>query len=146
MKISTRARYGLRVIVELARRHGTWPVTARELASGQALSQKYIERLIALMRGAGLVRAARGVYGGYVLARDPREVSVLEVFSLLEGPGAVVDCLDGQSCPRQRRCPTRGVWEDVDRAIRRTLGARSIAELAERGRQRSEAEIPVFQA
>jgi len=132
MRISTRARYGLRVIVELAREYGKGPITVREIARRQELSRKYIERLISSMRSAGLVRAARGVNGGYVLARTPREVSVLEVFSLLEGSAPVVDCLDEHGfCPRQRKCVTRGIWEELDRAVRKTLGARTVADLAE---------------
>ena len=137
MKLSTKGRYGLRVMIELAVRAGLGPVPEEAIARQQALSGKYIHVLVAGLRSAGLVRTSRGPSGGYELARPPGEITALDVVEALEGPLAPVECIhSAASCPRIERCASREVWCEVSQAIRRVLGAWTLDRLAARQRDR----------
>ncbi len=93
MKISTKGRYGLRILLDIALyRVGDRPRMIREIANNQEISEKYISRLIIELRKAGFVKSVRGVNGGYTLTRRPEDISVLEVLEVMEGPIAIVDC------------------------------------------------------
>lgn len=91
MKISTKGRYGLMLLVDLAEHDGTQPVSLKSVADRQGLSEHYLEQLIAPLRNAGFVRSIRGAYGGYVLARPQSELTVLDIILTLEGPLTIVD-------------------------------------------------------
>jgi Rrf2 family protein len=145
MRISTRARYGMRVMLELALAHGAGPVRVKDIAKRQALSMKYIEHLIAALKGAGLVRARRGAGGGYVLGRPPRSIRLLEIFRLLEGPVGPVECLDDpKNCPRSAHCATRALWASVGRAMTQVLGEQTLEDLAENQRRGDKADAPMY--
>ena len=93
MKISTKGRYGLRILLDIALyRIGNKPRMIREIANNQEISEKYISRLIIELRKAGFVKSVRGANGGYTLTRRPEDISVLEVLEVMEGPIAIVDC------------------------------------------------------
>lgn len=91
MKISTKGRYGLMLLVDLAEHDGAQPVSLKSVAERQGLSEHYLEQLIAPLRNAGFVRSIRGAYGGYVLARPQSELTVLDIILTLEGPLTIVD-------------------------------------------------------
>ncbi|WP_067930943.1 RrF2 family transcriptional regulator [Alicyclobacillus kakegawensis] len=91
MKISTKGRYGLMLMVDLAASEGNTPVSVKSIAERQSLSEHYLEQLIAPLRNAGLVRSIRGAYGGYVLAKGKNEITVKDVILTLEGPLELVD-------------------------------------------------------
>jgi Rrf2 family transcriptional regulator, cysteine metabolism repressor len=91
LKISTKGRYGLMLLVDLAEHDGTQPVSLKSVAERQGLSEHYLEQLIAPLRNAGFVRSIRGAYGGYVLARPKAELKVLDIILTLEGPLTIVD-------------------------------------------------------
>ncbi|MFH1039473.1 MAG: RrF2 family transcriptional regulator [PVC group bacterium] len=135
MKMSTRGRYGLRVMVELAINFGHGPVPVETIAKNQEISGKYIHVLAIVLRSAGLIRAVRGPSGGYKLARPPSKITALEVVSVLEGKNVPVECVaDALSCPRAARCATRDVWCEVASAVDSVLSGLTLEQLAARQR------------
>jgi Rrf2 family cysteine metabolism transcriptional repressor len=122
MHISTRGRYGLRAMFELARGFGQTPVLMSTVAERQALSRKYLHALLTSLRTAGLVRSVRGAGGGFVLTRPPAEIRLSEVLHALEGPLSLVGCVaDPRACDRASRCPARRVWKQVADAVENVL-------------------------
>ena len=91
MKISTKGRYGLTIMMELASRYGEGPISLKSIAEKHQLSEHYLEQLIAPLRNSGLVKSIRGAYGGYVLAKRPEQISAGDVIRVLEGPISPVD-------------------------------------------------------
>ncbi|GEO26785.1 HTH-type transcriptional regulator CymR [Alicyclobacillus acidoterrestris] len=91
MKISTKGRYGLMLLVDLAQQGSDSPISLKSIAERQKLSEHYLEQLIAPLRNAGFVRSIRGAYGGYVLAKNPQEIVVKDIILTLEGPITIVD-------------------------------------------------------
>ena len=122
MRVSTRGRYGLRAMLELAQRFGEAPVPMNILAQRQGLSRKYLHALLTALRSAGLVRSTRGPGGGFALARPPAQIKLSEVLHVVEGPLSLVDCVaDRRACTRAKRCPARRVWQDLSGAIEDVL-------------------------
>ena len=105
MKLSTRTRYGVRAILELAENGGKGPMQLKAVARRQDISAKYLEQLMAVLKSAGLVRSVRGAKGGYVLARPSNEIRLSEVFHCLEGTVTTVECVqDAECCQRAAGC------------------------------------------
>lgn len=133
MKLSTKARYGLRAVVDLAANHRNNPVPMTRIAGRQGISRKYLHAILSLLKSAGLVRSVRGAQGGYALARDPSEIHVLDVLEALEGSLSVADCVEDRSvCERAADCVTREVWRDLSRAIEDVLSRTTLADLLSR--------------
>ena len=141
MMFSTKAEYGVRVMVELARRSGEEPVPLTEIAAHDGLPLAYLEHLAARLRKAGLVDSRRGSRGGYLLARSPTEITMAEVVEALEGSIAPIECIsegpDGSVvCAREASrvhptgiCPTKLLWTRVRSSIVRTLEETTLADL-----------------
>ena len=130
MKLSTRGRYGTRLMVDLASHYAEGPVPLAAIAKRQDLSAKYLEQLIILLKGAGLIRSARGRRGGYMLARKPEKISVGEVVEVLEGRLAAVDCvMDPAICPRSPECLTRDIWAKMTEAIKQQLYSMNLKDI-----------------
>src|SRR5665648_421840 len=138
MMFSTKAEYGVRVMVELARRAGDEPVPLAEIAEHDGLPLAYLEHLVALLRKAGLIDSRRGSRGGYMLARPAEEITMAEVVEALEGSIAPIECIsqgpDGSIvCSREsdpnHTCPTKLLWTRVRFSIVRTLEDTTLAEL-----------------
>jgi len=124
MRLTTKGRYGLRAMVDLAQHHGRGPVPLKSIAERQAISEAYLEQLFATLRRAHLVRSIRGATGGYLLAQDPSQITVGDIIRALEGPVVPVDCLNefsSEICPRLDLCPTRQVWVQLQEVINTTL-------------------------
>lgn len=135
MKVSTKGRYGLRIMVELALREGTGPVQVTAVASSQDLPPKYIHVLVGGLKAAGLVTAQRGPSGGLELAREASRITVLDVVEALEGPIRPVDCVEGpEGCRRSGDCVTRDVWRDLAEAMEGALRRHTLAGLADKAR------------
>ena len=133
MKLSTRARYGTRALLDLARHEGEKPVQLKEIAGRQDISLHYLEHIIAPLVGAGIVKSIRGARGGLLLTRQPKDVKLGEVIQLLEGAIAPVDCVgDPASCGRADRCVTRDIWCEVKKAIDATLDAVTLQDLVDK--------------
>jgi Rrf2 family cysteine metabolism transcriptional repressor len=144
MMFSTKAEYGVRVMVELARRAGEEPIPLAEIAAHDGLPLAYLEHLVARLRKAGLVDSRRGSHGGYLLARAPGEITMAEVVEALEGSIAPIECIseaaDGSIvCAREASlehvCPTKLLWTRVRFSIVSTLQETTLADLlvGERG-------------
>jgi Rrf2 family transcriptional regulator, cysteine metabolism repressor len=138
MMFSTKAEYGVRVMVELARRAGEDPIPLAEIAEHDGLPLAYLEHLVARLRKAGLVDSRRGSRGGYLLARSPVEITMAEVVEALEGSIAPIECISQASdgtivCSRESDpahvCPTKLLWTRVRVAIVRTLQETTLADL-----------------
>ena len=122
MRISTRGRYGTRLMVDLAQHFTDGPIPLGEISKRQELSAKYLEQLIILLKGAGLIRSARGRRGGYMLARKPENITVGEIVETLEGRLAVVDCVTKPDlCYRSPQCPTRDIWVQLTDVLKNQL-------------------------
>lgn len=132
MKLSTKGRYGLRALVELVHRSGNGPVLLDAVAKAQGLSRKYLHALFTRLKAAGIIRSIRGARGGYVLARDPAQITILEVLEALEGPMAVTDCvLDAKVCEMSGDCSTRGIWTGLSRTIEAYLVKFTVQDIVE---------------
>ena len=137
MRMSTKGRYGLRVMMELADRYGQGPVSVDAIARSQEISGNYIHLLVMGLRSAGLVRTVRGPSGGYELTRRPSSITALDVVSALEGRISPVDCVaDADFCRRGARCVARDVWCEVAAAVDRVLSGLTLEQLASRQQER----------
>ncbi len=130
MKISTRFRYGTRIMAELGRVYPGGKLSVKSLSRLQDVPRKYLEQIMIGLRTAGLVHSSRGSGGGYSLARPPEEITVLEVYEALEGPVSIIDCVRSpQSCSRREECPTRWLWKRMEEAISDVLKGATVADL-----------------
>ena len=133
MKLSTRSRYGLRAILELAMNYGEGPVQIKAIAEKQDISNKYLEQLMAILKSAGLVRSVRGAKGGYILAKEPKEITIADVFLTLEGPLITVECLEHpEFCTKCTDCTSRYVWSKIHSSIHKVMSAISLQDLVEK--------------
>lgn len=136
MQLTTKARYAIRAMVELALNYGLGPVKLKSIADSQNISLKYLEQVMTPLRVAGYVKTIKGSRGGYVLARPPEQVNIFELLQCVEGPLSLVDCLDSPGlCDRVDFCAPREMWFSVKNAIARELSSISLAELAEKQAQ-----------
>ena len=138
MMFSTKSEYGVRVMVELARRASGDPVPLTEIAEHEGLPLAYLEHLVARLRRAGLIDSRRGAHGGYMLARDPALITMAEVVEALEGTIAPIECISSDAdgvlrCAREAGpdhiCTTKVLWTRVRGSIVRTLQETTLAEL-----------------
>lgn len=135
MKLSTRSRYGLRAMLVLAMHQGDEPVMTKEIAEKQNLPSTYLEQLMLTLRKAGLVISTRGAKGGYILGRDPKDISLAQIIIALEGTLDIADCSDVPSCCQDPNvCALIEVFTDANKALFDAFDRVSIAELAERQR------------
>jgi len=131
MQFSTKVRYGLYAMIELACRHDGTPKVLGEVAKHQGISPKYLHAVMQQLKLAGLVRTVRGAHGGFVLTRDPAEISLIQVVEALDGPIGVTECSKMESdCERSSRCVARQVWCQVSTSIRDVLEGQTLAQLA----------------
>ncbi len=132
MKLSTRGRYGARVLLDLSLHGGERPVQLKNIAQRQQISLLYLEHLLAPLIAGGMIRSMRGARGGVWLARSPQEIKLSEVVGLLEGSIALVNCVnDPQVCPRSELCVTRDVWVELKRAMDEVLESKALQDLVE---------------
>lgn len=127
MKISTKGRYGLTIVVELGRKYGEGPVPLRKIAEEQELSEAYLEQLIPPLRNSGIVKSVRGAYGGYMLAKQPTEITAGDVIRILEGPIQLVEGLEGTDIPQEE------LWHRIGEAVRNVLDTTTIQDLMDTG-------------
>jgi len=121
MMFSTRSEYGLRAMIALAKNYKKGSYSLAQLAEKEGISFKYLERLAAKLKKAGLVKSVKGQSGGYELVKSPKQINVLEIFSALEDTVAPYHCVDtGCSC-HNRSCQTRKVWLKLDGQVKKTL-------------------------
>ena len=134
MKITTKGRYGLRALIDLAGFSEIEPVSISSIATRQGISERYLEQLMTLLKKAGLIKSIRGAGGGYVLAKDMSEISVGDVLRALEGSLEPVECAgfnQEDSCEAAGGCVTKYVWQRINESINRTVDEISLRQLVE---------------
>ena len=133
MKISTRGEYGVRAMVALAHHYGSGPVSITAVAKESSVPPAYLEQLIGPLRRAGLVESKRGAQGGYQLSRPPAAIRVGDVYRVMEGPVAPMDCVSedpaDQTCPLIDGCETRPVWMKLRDSITEALDSTTLEDL-----------------
>jgi Rrf2 family protein len=138
MKISMRARYGLRLMIELGAHDGKGPLFLKNIARSQDISEKYLSQIVIDLKAANLIIATRGAHGGYSLARPPAEITTLDIVTALEGDLTLVECTrDPKRCIRATQCVSQGVWEKLGQAMMDSLRQIDLAELVEQLREKT---------
>ena len=133
MKVSTRGDYACRALLSLAMHADGTPTSVRDIADRTALPQPYLEQILLAVKGAGLVRSKRGVGGGYVLARDPSQITLAQIVSAVDGPIEVGDFgmpHQNGACDHEGQCVLLAVWADVGEHMRKLLESQTLADVA----------------
>lgn len=122
MKLSTKGRYGVKAMVDLAVNHDGKPVSIKSISQRQNISEYYLEQLFAPLRRAEFIKSVRGAQGGYILNKEASDITILDIMNILEGPIEVSDCLDSHDCDNIDYCATRTVWVKMKHSIDSVLG------------------------
>ena len=130
MKLSTRSRYGLRAMYDLAV-HQDGPVALGSIARRQEISDAYLEQLFASLRRAGLVRSSRGAQGGYILSREPSQINIGEILNALEGSTSIADCVGDEGCGDACFCPSHPVFAKIQKSIDDVLSSMTLQDMIE---------------
>lgn len=139
MKISTKGRYALRLMVDLALAESTSPISLKDVAGRQGLSDKYLEQIVTPLSHAGIVRSVRGAGGGYLLTRKPEDYTVGDILRPLEGDLAPVECAtDPAYCERCSQCVTVELWQEIHRAVSQVVDNTTLADLVKRAREKQQ--------
>lgn len=125
VKISTKGRYGLTLMIELARNYGSGPISLKSIAEQKDLSNHYLEQLATPLRNAGLIRSVRGPYGGYTLAKEPKDITTGDVIRVLEGPITLVEGIENEEPAQQ------ALWKQIRDVIKEVLDTTSLEDLLE---------------
>ncbi len=132
MKLSTRSRYGARILVDLARHNNQGPVQIGEISKRQDISVKYLEQLIRPLKQAKLVESVRGPKGGHMLAQSPEKITLGQIVRLFEGQSDLVECVSNpETCNMADECQVRLAWKDATRVLYEKLDSTTIADLME---------------
>lgn len=132
MKLSTKGRYGLRAMIDMARYSGEEPVSISSVAARQGISEGYLEQIVSLLKKAGLVKSIRGATGGYMPAKDIGEISVGDILRALEGNLEPVRCAafySEEGCVESEGCVTKYVWQKINESINETVDQIKLSEL-----------------
>ncbi|MFB0525276.1 MAG: Rrf2 family transcriptional regulator [Phycisphaerae bacterium] len=137
MKLSTRTRYGIRAILELAESYRQGPLQLKIIAQHQDISAKYLEQIIAMLKSRGFVKSIRGAKGGYILAKAPNQIKLSDVFDCLEGRVTTVECIEDEDyCARVADCVARQLWVRVQEAIDSVLQSITLQDLLDRAKDK----------
>lgn len=138
MKISTKGRYALRMLIDLAEHENCGFVALKDIAARQNISKKYLEQIIPIFNNSDILKTARGSQGGYRLSRSPEKYTVGEILRLTEGNLAPVDCLtqDPIECERSVDCPTLPVWQGLNRVINEYLDSITLQDILDQQKKR----------
>ncbi len=131
MRISTKGRYAMRLMLDLATNQTGEPIRLKDVARRQDISEKYLEQIISVLNKAGYVRSIRGPQGGYMLQRTPKEYTVGMILRLTEGSLTPVDCAGAAACDREENCATRILWKKLDDAINSVVDTVTLEDLLE---------------
>ncbi|HEX3046344.1 MAG TPA: Rrf2 family transcriptional regulator [Bacillota bacterium] len=138
MQVSTKGRYGLRAMVDMALHCNEGPMALRVISERQGISESYLEQVFTNLRKSGLVKASRGSQGGYELSRPASQITTAQILQALEGPIVPVFCVDDSSsspgCEREKGCVTRSFWEDLRDQINEFLEKTTLQDLTDRAR------------
>lgn len=145
MRLSTKGRYGVRALLDLALHQDEGLILLKDVARRQEISLPYLEHLIAPLVAAGLVKTNRGARGGVMLLKPPAEIKLSEAIGVLEGSMAPVDCVnDPKICHRSGSCVTRDIWIEMQRAMNQVLDSTTLKDLVERQGQKVRTQIGMY--
>jgi len=137
MKISTRGRYGVRLMMELAAHYGEGTVLLKDIAEQQQISEKYLWQLINPLKAVGLINSVRGSKGGYTLAKPPSAITMKDIMGVLEGSLCLVDCVDNPAaCDRSPSCVSRDLWGEASQIFTSKLESVTLADMLEKQRMK----------
>lgn len=132
MRLSTRSRYGVRMMFEFALKFNQGPVFLKEVAKMQGISFKYLSKLVIPLKSAGLLQSVRGANGGYMLAKHPSEITIRMIVEKLEGDVSLVECAENpQVCKRNVDCVARTIWKKADEAIMQVLDGITLQDMVD---------------
>ncbi|MCJ7788977.1 MAG: Rrf2 family transcriptional regulator [Candidatus Atribacteria bacterium] len=130
MRLSTRARYGTRLMLELALNFNQGTVFLKDIAQKEEISEKYLSHLVISLKASGLISSSRGAHGGYRLAKPPSQITLMEIVQILEGNLSLVECVKNPSiCSRVSKCVTRDIWGKLDEKISDVLSSVTLEDL-----------------
>lgn len=132
MKISTKGRYGLTIMIELAKKYGNGPTSLKSIARDNNLSEHYLEQLASPLRNAGLIKSIRGAYGGYILAKDPKEITSGDIIRVLEGPITPVEGIEDEEPAKQ------ALWMRIRDAVKDVLDTTTLDDLSHHNDDKSQ--------
>ena len=133
MKLSTKSRYGLRAIIEIAKSYGAQPAKRKIVASNQEISDSYLENILIVLKNNRIIDTTRGINGGYILSRPPKDITVLEIVDALEGPLDLVDCVSSNTiCSKTETCAARTIWKELSHSWKSILGDMTLQDMIER--------------
>ncbi len=145
MRLSTKGRYGARLMLELALHYGQGPILLKDVAEQQQISEKYLGHLISPLKAAGLINSSRGAHGGYILAKPPHKVTLSEILKAVEGNLTLVECVNApRVCNRVDSCVTRDIWQYVTMRVTEALESITLQNMVERQRQKQESQFPMY--
>ena len=137
MKLSTKIRYGVRAMIDIGAHCSDRPVPLTDVSKRQNVSAKYLEAIMPSLKASELVRSVKGPGGGYSLARRPGEITLYDIFSALEGPACLVDCVNQpENCRGQSSCVSYDIWKNLSHLINSSLKSVTIGDLIDRQNQR----------
>ena len=145
MKLSTKGRYGMRAMLDLAQHYEDGLVLAKDVARRQGISERYLEHLFLTLKTAGLIKSVRGAHGGFTLARPPHKIKLMDILSVSEGQIALVDCVaDASVCSRSSFCATRDLWTELQSVIGEVLRSQTLQDLVERQRVKEQPSANIY--
>ncbi|MFH0731686.1 MAG: Rrf2 family transcriptional regulator [Candidatus Omnitrophota bacterium] len=137
MRLSTKGRYGARLMLELALNYGNGNVLLKDIAKRQNISEGYLEHLVPPLKAIGLVKSSRGAHGGYTLAKAPSKITLKEIILTLEGSLSPVECIDSPAvCDRIDICVTRDIWKELGDKILKSLESVTLEEMVKRHKKK----------
>lgn len=139
MKLSTRARYGIRALLDIAQHSDKSPVPLKDIARREEVSRDYLERMLLSLKAAGLIRSIRGNRGGFILAKPPSQIKLDEIVQTLEGGITLVECVDKPKfCSWADFCTTRDLWKEMTNAMSQVLRSKTLEDLMEMQRKKEQ--------
>ena len=139
MKLSTKGRYGTRAMLDLAIHYGEGPILLKDIAKRQQISERYLEQLALSLKAGGLLKSVRGAKGGFILAKPPVEIKLINIVQTLEGIICPVACVDDpDSCSRVDQCATRDIWGELGQAIIQVLDSKTLSDLVSQQKEKDQ--------
>ena len=145
MKLSTRVRYGLRALLELALHYGEGSILIKQIAANQSISVHYLEQLFMPLKTAGLIKSQRGAKGGVMLSRPPSQIMLSDAITALGGLTALVECIDkGSTCARADFCAMRDVWAEMNQSMFKVIEAKTLQDVVEMQQKKTPSQMVMY--